>query len=395
MSPRYPAFDSLRAVMMLLGLALHAALSYITRPVPDWVIRDQSRHLAFDLLVAWIHTFRMPVFFVVAGFFAHLLLARGGAAAFARSRARRIGLVLLLTWFPLFASLFVLVETARRPDNPAALAQAVAAAGTPQFWAGAQLAHLWFLYYLLLCCGFVLILHPLRERLRPAGEWLAARTAASLLHPWRGAAALAAPLAALLVTMPMGFLATPHHLWPIHRTVFAAYLLFFGFGWFLYPCRGQLWQLRPHANRLLLGGSAVVLASLPFLQIGRPRFTAIGIALGTWLLVFGMLAFFVRYADRENAWMRYLSDASYFVYLAHLPVVFAGAIALQPLAWPAAAKFTVVVAVSFGLLLGAYQLLVRHTWLGWLLSPRPRAKSHAPYAAAVSEPSAPSATPYP
>ncbi|MBL8211710.1 MAG: acyltransferase family protein [Bryobacterales bacterium] len=386
MSPRYPAFDSLRAVMMLLGLALHAALSYITRPVPDWVIRDQSRHLFFDLLVAWTHAFRMPVFFVVAGFFAHLLLECGGPAAFARNRARRIGLVLLLSWFPLFASLFVLVETARHPNDPAAFQQAVAALATPQFWGKLQLAHLWFLYYLLLCCGAVLALYPFRERLAGGGTWLAGRTAAALRHPWRAAPLLAVPLAALLATMQMGFLATPHYIWPIHGGVLAAYLLFFGFGWFLYACRDQLWQLRAPANRLLLAGTGVVLASLPFLQFHLPRVTAIGIAWGTWLLVFGMLGFFTRYANRESTWMRYLSDASYFVYLAHLPVVFAGTIALQPLGWPAAAKFMVVVTVSFGLLLGAYELLVRHTWIGTLLSPRARATNRVPYAAAVSEP---------
>lgn len=68
---RYHSFDSLRATMMLLGLVLHTAINYMTFPTGDtWPYKDAQTSPTFDILVAFIHSFRMPTFFVIAGFFA-------------------------------------------------------------------------------------------------------------------------------------------------------------------------------------------------------------------------------------------------------------------------------------------------------------------------------------
>ena len=83
---------------MLLGIVLHATLPYFARiagiefmwPVDD----DQS--LAMFLLFDFIHLWRMPVFFLLAGFFAHLVLARRSVAAFMCDRLQRIAVPLVL-----------------------------------------------------------------------------------------------------------------------------------------------------------------------------------------------------------------------------------------------------------------------------------------------------------
>ena len=55
---------------MLLGIVLHAALAF----TPDvWVVQDKERHDLFGLLVEAIHGFRMPVFFLMSGFFTAML----------------------------------------------------------------------------------------------------------------------------------------------------------------------------------------------------------------------------------------------------------------------------------------------------------------------------------
>jgi fucose 4-O-acetylase-like acetyltransferase len=96
---RYHALDALRAAMMLLGLVLHSAASYTQRPLGEaWPIHDPHNSVLFDLLVVFIHLFRMPVFFFVAGFFAALLYARDSARGLARNRVRRVLLPLLLFW---------------------------------------------------------------------------------------------------------------------------------------------------------------------------------------------------------------------------------------------------------------------------------------------------------
>ena len=79
-SDRYHSLDALRASMMLLGLVLHSAVSYIREPLPEaWPYKDPNTSTLFDLVVFFIHLFRMPVFFVAAGFFGAMLMQRDGA----------------------------------------------------------------------------------------------------------------------------------------------------------------------------------------------------------------------------------------------------------------------------------------------------------------------------
>ena len=105
---RYHAFDSLRAVMMLLGLVLHSAMGYVAFPTDRvWPFKDPHPSAFFDLLVMFIHTFRMPVFFVIAGFFAAFLYTTRGANTLLRNRAQRIALPLACGWIILFPLVLV------------------------------------------------------------------------------------------------------------------------------------------------------------------------------------------------------------------------------------------------------------------------------------------------
>jgi hypothetical protein len=54
---------------MLLGLIIHTVISYSPKLYTGvWDIKAKNTHVIFELLVNWVHTFRMPVFFVAAGF---------------------------------------------------------------------------------------------------------------------------------------------------------------------------------------------------------------------------------------------------------------------------------------------------------------------------------------
>jgi hypothetical protein len=82
---------------MLLGLVLHSGASYVLGPITwMWPYRDPRTSLFFNLLLAFIHLFR--VFFVMAGFFAELLYHRDGPAGFVRNRVKRVLLPLVVFW---------------------------------------------------------------------------------------------------------------------------------------------------------------------------------------------------------------------------------------------------------------------------------------------------------
>lgn len=63
---------------MLLGIGLHAALSFVPFP---WMVQDSRQHELFGLLFFAIHGFRMPLFFVISGFFTAMLCRQKGLAA--------------------------------------------------------------------------------------------------------------------------------------------------------------------------------------------------------------------------------------------------------------------------------------------------------------------------
>ena len=51
--------DTLRAVAMLLGIVLHAALSF---SASFWVVTDRQQNPGFGIVFSAIHGFRMPLF---------------------------------------------------------------------------------------------------------------------------------------------------------------------------------------------------------------------------------------------------------------------------------------------------------------------------------------------
>jgi surface polysaccharide O-acyltransferase-like enzyme len=85
--------DALRGVAMLLGIVLHALLSFIPTP---WPVQDTRQNGLFFIPYAAIHMFRMPLFFLISGFFTMFILQRHGLGGMIRQRVRRILLPLLL-----------------------------------------------------------------------------------------------------------------------------------------------------------------------------------------------------------------------------------------------------------------------------------------------------------
>src|SRR5688572_9662269 len=60
---RYHALDGVRAGAMLLGISIHAVVSFMINVPVDWPVRDARRNIGFDVLAGWLHSFRMPLFF--------------------------------------------------------------------------------------------------------------------------------------------------------------------------------------------------------------------------------------------------------------------------------------------------------------------------------------------
>ncbi len=100
---RLHALDAVRGFALLLGVAFHAALSFMPGWPPGiWAMVDNSPSpfLADAAFVA--HIFRMTLFFLLAGFFARLLHQRLGTGGFWKNRLLRIAVPLVAGWVLLY-----------------------------------------------------------------------------------------------------------------------------------------------------------------------------------------------------------------------------------------------------------------------------------------------------
>jgi peptidoglycan/LPS O-acetylase OafA/YrhL len=158
------------------------------------------------------------------------------------------------------------------------------------------------------------------------------------------------------------------------------YAIFFAFGALLFEVPGALagfsrrWILALVVVVPLLPIAASFAFGAPWTHALLPvpalhRLLAwLGPSLYAWLASIALLGLFARVLPSESRVVRYLSDSSYWLYLAHLPLVVAGQVVLRGVAWPPFAKFVVLTVVSTALLLASYEWCVRRTWIGVLLN---------------------------
>ena len=361
---RLHALDNLRALMMWLGIVLHVSAIYMAGdPILFW--RDPQRTRVADLLMAFIHSFRMPVFFILAGFFVALLLQSRGPAGMARHRALRLGLPFAVFWPPLFAATVTLslvflhqMGRGRWGIDPTLLPKDV-----PQ---GPSTLHMWFLWLLL----WLSLTTAAAARWLPARLFaLPARTLQALGAAWWGSLVLALPLVAAGWDYPRGLLrpggafVPPPAEW-VHNG------LFFVFGLALFHQQWQLFDLyrRRWAAYAFAGLLPFLASGALYDHGGAAGAIAFTYNLASWLWSFALIGLALKVLDRRHALLAYLADSSYWVYLAHMPLTIAFGLLLYGADLPALAKMAIDIAATTLVCLASYHLFVRFTWVSVLLN---------------------------
>ena len=144
MTNRLHSLDFLRAFALLMGVLLHVLMLFLEP------FDGSEPRLGASIIFIWIHTWRMPLFMLLAGFFTALSLSKRDTGNYALNRLIRLGVPLLLLWSVIPAidegtsELFKIPELISYIfyDIPFTL----------------RLDHLWFLYYLLLFYGVLLLI---------------------------------------------------------------------------------------------------------------------------------------------------------------------------------------------------------------------------------------------
>lgn len=383
MPERLHALDAVRGFALLLGVAFHAALAFLPGP-QAWLVMEQSRSDVIALLAYPLHMFRLTTFFLIAGFFGRLLIERSGASGFARNRAKRIAVPLVLFWpvvmFGIVAAMIWLGAMNAVPGQPPA--------PPPPFptFPNFPLTHLWFLYALLLLYAGALLLRGLLGFVDRGGRVpeLADRLVGGLASSPLAPLLLALPVLPALYgfkTWPMWFgIPTPDQSLIPNLPAAIAFGLAFLFGWLLHrqPRLFRRWsEVWPATLALALATTASALAIVGPTEVTKlPGQDTTSLlyyycyAVGGWAWTMALIGLAVRYLSGHSPVRRYIADASYWVYIIHLPIVLLFQVGFSKSGLHWSLLFPLILAGSFAIAFATYHLLVRRSFLGALLNGR-------------------------
>lgn len=314
------------------------------------------------------HTFRMPVFFLIAGFFAALMIRRRGVEHWLAGRGRRIGIP-LLTSLVLVSPLMVLASGVAAGGVGNAIPALLAEMSSP---GAAWTVHLWFLIYLLIYCvlfaglwllssrcGLGAVVGRAQDRLERE-PWLA----------WLGLAGLG------LVAVASAVVAAKLEI---------AYLM------------GGIFVASQFVadGLMFLVGALIASRQTWFDAFTRPRWPVWAVALTTavTMAVFqdddGNMSRAITYflmplvgvlfahlllsaarlwLDRRTRLSAAMVEAAMTMYLVHVPIVLWLAVGFLAVGWPTEVEFMLITVISAAGSYGFHRLVVRHPVLAVLFN---------------------------
>lgn len=372
---RIHGIDALRAVAMLLGVLLHATIAYRVVPEKHWVHDEQYNHWVFDFTYFFIHSFRMTLFFVIAGYFARLLYKRVGEKEFVKRRWVRVGIpfiVGMLTVVPLgmVPYLFYFLYYKQHFDFGTALYRSFKLPGTT------GVAHLWFLYDLLMFYFITLVVMRLKKFKLIDGlvsrfvGWWKTRSFKSIYWP----VLLSIPVWLILFREQRLFIPADTHVIPKHIAYIVFYGYFFALGWLIH-LRPDIFNTLVKNFLFLLAVGLIITFGLFYVEwkeLVNQSYTRFLVykmlaAVQIVFLSFGFIGFFLRYFNLESKFWKYVSDASYWVYLIHMGLVISLQIAFFNSAVAGWLRFPLALIIPIIISFATYQWFVRYTIIGKVL----------------------------
>ena len=418
---RYPDLDFVRAVVMLLGLVLHVSLFFMPPHQLFWGTGEYVGDEMDSQFCNFIHLFRMQLFFLMAGFFAQLVIERKSYGHFVSDRFKRI-------FIPFVVGIIIIIPVFRLLMNGSGnyynkefdgmnflerfrsefLFKSLD--GVPGVNDG--LIHYWFIYYLL-------ILYTAHFLLRSVFVYFGNKKIPGVDALLRiGLGTRWGFLALGLLSFPFQYLLVNISFGPSGFNVplidLAFYFVFYLFGTALYVNRHLLANMAQNAWFLIaISVPFIFFVSAPTdrIELAAPVITDIttwtifdnstvrfalpvlhaegffhgGIdkvvvafirASLCWTLCIGFIGLAHRYLKKPRPAIRYLADSAYWVYFIHLPITFKLSYIAQQIEWGSALfKSYVVLVVSTVIIYWLYNTFIRYGWLGDFFMGRRKSRS--------------------
>ena len=368
---RYHGLDALRGIAMLLGIVLHAALPYIPELPRELWPTDKNSSQAIRIIYDFIHIWRMPVFFILAGFFANLIVTRRSWRAWWWNRLLRIGLPMII-FFPIMGFFVPWIWK--------------------YGWSGefyffysndGQPHHLWFLWHLMI---FVFCTALFRGPFLLSAMILGFTERIQLGFIQKTFVRIGTLAAQMFLRprIPIGFICLCLFVnlptWGELILNPLASGLYFVFGYALYTNNKLL------SSIISNWASYLIAALVMFLVYSVLVLTDALVGAGTDLdgllellkyvvkvscatvFSFGFIGLAEGRFGQFNERLRFISDGSYWMYLIHLPIVAFITFSMFDWTIPVIFKFMIAIALTTFVCLVSYKFFVRNTLIGLLLN---------------------------
>jgi len=346
---RWYYLDSMRAVLMMLGVVLHS--SQVFNPSKSWgIYSEKSTELAY-YLVHFIHLFRMPAFFVISGFFCAFTLKKYGVDYFVKVRFHRILIPLIATAVILNIPQSLILQSSGWRNITI----------NTYITEGKWLSHLWFLINILAYFIIAVIATKLFKGLISRAKSLIAKVLKYI------------PIALLLIVLPLSafvILSLNKIGIPLYSKILGftslfsilSYFPYFVFGMILSFQKEFLEKFASYPPALLMLYSLVVIALnnyFPDSSAGYMKYVGIYIReLSVWVSILVCFNLFFRFFNSHSKLWLFLSDASYTVYLFHHIIVIALGLLFIKMNIAGWLALPILISVTLFLTLGIHKYLI-------------------------------------
>lgn len=372
------ALDATRGLILILGVVFHTVYIFLL-PAGE-VVADNVGNVPLSIIAFTLHVFRMTIFFVLAGFFARLSLGYRGVKHFVQDRLIRIALPLVTFWLIMITFDTVIAWWLHNPQlrSVGDMLPTLAIQSFPLF-------HLWFLYVLLILYSVAVVAnYALAGKRGAAGAML--RLGGELTHivisKPGGVVLLAAPLILVFLfwrwPIPWWGIPAPNGSLLVEPTTLVAYGTSFAFGYMLHREIGSLRVIASRSTKnalaaLVFGAASLfligVVATHDPLPFGpRKILYAVCYGLTVWYSSLALIGLAVRFLSRKSGVLRYMADASYWIYLVHVPLIVLLQAIFAEVSMPWWLKVAMIIVATLGLSLLSYQLLVARSIIGGILN---------------------------
>ena len=306
---RVEFLDPLRSILMFLGVVLHTAQVY--NPDINWLVSSPETFVGASYISQFIHSFRMPAFFVISGFFFAWSLAKYSVSSVLGKRLVRVCVPLLTVALTVnFLQYHLLWQQTSSPKYE-----------YWQYWRhGHWISHLWFLinlvcYFILGTLGFLVV-----KRIANVTKFRQAKYPIWLI-------------VVLLPLMHILVLSTNKFGFPLYQNVAGisvylvfSYLPFFVFGMVLYSNK-HLYHGFTNTS-FFIGITLVVTAWSIGKFMNSPKADILATVvvnycdyLATYVGIALLFTLFSKLFHNRTKFWQYFANASYSIYLLHQLII--------------------------------------------------------------------------